>query len=236
MNPQQILIDAMLPPLGQPQPPFARENGEILAAGIPVIVTVGVMAQGMILTGRRRDNGLWTNPGGHMDAGEMPLEAARREVLEEAGIDLSSFPVEQITAERIISHRTGKEFAVLAFTCQLPDPVLVTTERDPDDEIEEWRWVPILMTSPELHPNRRHAKSDSIIKHLGLFEEDVKMEMTADQQKRLEETYKSEPVLTMDHRFLGYVDEEIQGKQQLGTRSSIERELSRLAKHVVHGK
>ena len=40
-----------------------------------------------VLLHRHRWSGLWIQPGGHIDIGEQPWEAARREATEETGID-----------------------------------------------------------------------------------------------------------------------------------------------------
>lgn len=212
---------------------FTDANAAILSAGIPVIVTVGVMSQGRLLTGRRRDNGLWTSPGGHMDAGEMPLEAARREVLEESGIDLTMYQLTQVGAERIVSHRTGKEFAVLVFVVDLPDVALTTIENDPDNEISVWKWVPISASTPELHPNMRHAKVDSILVHLGLWPEEGKMELQPHHQAALEEVMKAEPVLTLDRRFMEFVHDRLSGSPRLRARTMLEKKLSQLADAIA---
>jgi 8-oxo-dGTP pyrophosphatase MutT (NUDIX family) len=46
-------------------------------------------AKGEILLQQRRDNGKWGIPGGAMEIGEKFIDAAKREVLEEAGIEVS---------------------------------------------------------------------------------------------------------------------------------------------------
>ena len=48
--------------------------------------------QGQLLLGRRlskHGRGTWAPPGGHMEFGESPVEAAVREVKEETGLDIS---------------------------------------------------------------------------------------------------------------------------------------------------
>jgi ADP-ribose pyrophosphatase YjhB (NUDIX family) len=47
-----------------------------------------VVQNGAVLLVQRRDTGLWALPGGHVDGGEMPVHASRRETLEETGIAL----------------------------------------------------------------------------------------------------------------------------------------------------
>lgn len=219
--------------LSEEQPPFAVDNASILESGIPVIVTVGVVSQGRILTGQRRDNRLWTSPGGHMDAGEMPREAAARELFEEAGIRVSPSQLQQISAERIISHRTGKEFAVLGFILNLDEPALVTTENDPDGEMLQWKWAAIDRLSPELHPNMRHAKKDSILAHLGLWKEEERMELTNKQQKRMEQVMEDEPVLTQDRRFMMFIEDVARERRQLRAGTALEKRLELMALDII---
>lgn len=133
------------------------------------IVAVGLVSSGNILTGRRRDNGLWTSPGGHVDPGESPYAAACREVLEEAGIEISIAQLETVCAKRVVSHRTGLPFIVFAFLAHVM-PERATAKNDPDQEIAEWKWVPISRDTPELKKEARHAKDDFILEHLGVHE------------------------------------------------------------------
>lgn len=131
----------------------------------PKIVTVGVRTADRILTGRRRDNGLWTNPGGHVDPGEELEDAAIREVFEEAGIKIEKSRLKLIAAEKHVSHRNGKEFVVFAYEAVLPE-MKATAKNDPDREIMQWKWVDILPNTPELLPDARHAKSDAVLNYL----------------------------------------------------------------------
>jgi ADP-ribose pyrophosphatase YjhB (NUDIX family) len=47
-----------------------------------------VVQNGAVLLVQREDTGLWALPGGHVDHGEVPVHASRRETLEETGIVL----------------------------------------------------------------------------------------------------------------------------------------------------
>lgn len=59
------------------------------ANSIVVAVTAAVRsANGELLRIQRADNGLWALPGGGQDIGESVIQAARREVLEETGIEV----------------------------------------------------------------------------------------------------------------------------------------------------
>lgn len=134
----------------------------------PKIVAIGLVAGNEILSGKRRDNGLWTSPGGHVDEGEEIFAAARREVFEESGIEVDDRSLELIRAERVISHRTGAPFVVFAFIAHV-DKSRATAKNDPDKEISEWKWLTLSKETPELQPEARHAKEDFVLMHLGIW-------------------------------------------------------------------
>lgn len=46
-------------------------------------------AQGGVLLCHRRDMDAWNLPGGHIESGELPTEAVKREVKEETGLEVS---------------------------------------------------------------------------------------------------------------------------------------------------
>ena len=50
--------------------------------------TTFVVQEGRTLLLRHKKLGLWLPPGGHIDANELPDDAARREVLEESGLEV----------------------------------------------------------------------------------------------------------------------------------------------------
>lgn len=54
-------------------------------------VAVFVVWEGSVLLHRHRKLGIWLPPGGHIEPGELPDEAAAREVLEETGIKVELF-------------------------------------------------------------------------------------------------------------------------------------------------
>lgn len=63
--------------------PFSRESD-------PTHVTAGAFITGPqgVLLHKHRRLGIWLQPGGHLEEGETPEEAARREALEETGLVL----------------------------------------------------------------------------------------------------------------------------------------------------
>lgn len=90
---------------------------------------------GEMLWGRRRDNGLWSTPSGHLEPGEDPREGGARELFEEAGID-----VDPAELQGLGSRQSGQHL-VHCFRLDLKQPTEPTAEHDPDEEFEELRWV-----------------------------------------------------------------------------------------------
>ncbi len=80
---------ALSPEHGTDNPPMEYENiakDSVQPTGCGVIVMKG----GKILVGERKDNGLVCGPGGHIEAGETPEDAAIRETREEFGINIAN--------------------------------------------------------------------------------------------------------------------------------------------------
>lgn len=147
---------------------------ELLNFEGPKIVAVGLVSGGWILTGKRRDNGKWTSPGGHIDEGEELLAAAKREVLEESGIELDNSQLEFVHGEKFYSPRGNKEIVVFAFLAHV-DKEKATGKDDPDKEISTWKWVPLDKSTPELQRENRHAPDDFVLIHLGILKRGVQM-------------------------------------------------------------
>lgn len=77
----------------------------------PLMVTgCGVIIEndkGEILLQKRRDNGSWGLPGGSMELGEKFIDAAKREVYEEVGIEISELALFGIYSGRIMTYPNG---------------------------------------------------------------------------------------------------------------------------------
>ncbi|MEM7813526.1 MAG: NUDIX domain-containing protein [Candidatus Aenigmatarchaeota archaeon] len=72
-------------------------------------VTLVIEKDGKFLLGKRLNSpekGCWCTPGGHIDAGESPLEAAKREAAEEVGeVELEPKPLFDFIHDVRVGHR-----------------------------------------------------------------------------------------------------------------------------------
>jgi 8-oxo-dGTP pyrophosphatase MutT (NUDIX family) len=70
---------------------------------------------GLVLLGRRADNGMWTLPGGIIDPGELPADAAAREVFEETGIAAVPEVLSSVGVSPQITYLNGDKVQYLEF-------------------------------------------------------------------------------------------------------------------------
>ena len=106
---------------------------------------------GRLLLGKRRDNGRWTLPAGHLEPGEAPAAAASRELLEESGLQAQNL---QPVGDRVLPSGT----TIHVFTA------LVAGEpsgaNDPDREVEEWRFVDVSGGLPAEYADNLHGPAE----------------------------------------------------------------------------
>lgn len=131
------------------------------------VATVGVVHDGKLLMGQRRDNSRWTNPGGHMENGEDPEAGALRELYEEAGITPKK--IKHLATEKVTTP-TGKKLIVHAFKATVGDST-TTSQKDPDKEVKRWRWISIVKGLPEEIMSNLHSPKNVLLKALGLQKE-----------------------------------------------------------------
>lgn len=74
-------IDRFVAELDRLRAPFDEDADPVHVTGSAFIVGI----RGIVLL-RHRRLGIWVQPGGHLDAGETPWDAARREAAEETGM------------------------------------------------------------------------------------------------------------------------------------------------------
>jgi len=118
--------------------PSCPECGWVFFADPKVAVAVLVQNAGMILLVRRANDpqrGKWTLPGGFMDAGEDPRQAAERECLEETGL--------QVRVNRlleVVSHPADSPGAHLVLYYQAE---YLSGELQPGDDAEQAAYYPL---------------------------------------------------------------------------------------------
>jgi 8-oxo-dGTP diphosphatase len=131
-------------------------HGGIVRVSPLLAVSVGAWRDGRILLIRRRTQpmkGLWTFPGGHVEPGEAVADAARREVVEETGLEvvLVGEPmlheiILRTDAGALLAHRVLLVFAASILGPGLPIPATDAAEADMVDP----RAIPGLATTPGL--------------------------------------------------------------------------------------
>lgn len=100
-----------------------------------------------VLLVRARGRSRWQLPGGGMDRGETPRQAARREVLEETGLDAA---IQSLTG---IYERADGSLAIVFQGRVAADAVLA----GPCHEIREQRWVRV-DDAPRLLPRKARRR------------------------------------------------------------------------------
>jgi 8-oxo-dGTP diphosphatase len=127
-----------------------QHYGRFGAAGLVLIDGLGQL----LLTHRSEwvhFPGTWSFPGGALDEGETPADAALREVNEELGLPASAITV--------LSTVVGTDHEVWRYTYVLAklDPEWVDRPLLPNWEIEAVKWLALdQLESVPLHPDLRH--------------------------------------------------------------------------------
>lgn len=102
----------------------------------PFYASVAIMnPAGQILLGKRKDNGVWTMPGGGGDELETPEKAAVREAFEEAGVPINPLFLTKLPS---IETRNGKLCHCFLYHCGMD--IITTSKLDPDQEVGTWKW------------------------------------------------------------------------------------------------
>ena len=139
------------------------------------VSTVAIFHGDRMLMGKRRDTSSWTNPGGHLDGDESPLDGAVREVKEETGIDL---PYEDLYSvnSKTVTKPDGSKIKVYGFKVDLDRKAPTTLKHDPDQEVSSWRWVPTKGGIPSYVANNLHVplKHNVLLGGLGIGAEQEK--------------------------------------------------------------
>lgn len=108
--------------------------------GRPVIEVVAALVtgpDGRTLLVRKRGTTLFMNPGGKPEPGESHVEALRRELAEELGLDVAADELDPLaTIRTVAANEPGHDLLAHCFALSLDDPRHAVAA-----EIEEARWV-----------------------------------------------------------------------------------------------
>lgn len=131
-------------------PPFILELRSLIGTRplwLSAATALVIDGEDRILLGRRADNGAWALPGGIIDPGEEPADAAARECLEETGVVVVPEVLTALTVSPKRTYANGDEvqYLVVTFRCR---PV-GGEARVNDDESLEVAWFP-LSALPEM--------------------------------------------------------------------------------------
>lgn len=100
---------------------------------------VVINSDGQVLLGKRKEDGIWTTPGGGAEPGEEnPAKTAVRELFEEAGIVSNPAFLQPLEA---IPTRNGKLCHVFLYVCGTS--ITPTSKLDPDEEVSKWKFYSI---------------------------------------------------------------------------------------------
>jgi ADP-ribose pyrophosphatase YjhB (NUDIX family) len=117
-----------------------RKWGENKAADAAVFSAPVGSSDRCLLMVRRGDTGQWALPGGHVDPGENAVDAARREALEETGIDLAAAAASVVGRRQVADPRETDHAWMV--TTLVRFWVLGRVEPTPGDDAVEARWMP----------------------------------------------------------------------------------------------
>jgi len=142
-----------MPNLPQQWPAGFVEMGEkplTPKVGVGVVVTrEDESARKEILLGIRKGShgaGEWSVPGGHLELGETPRACARRELMEETGINGSGFS--RLGWSNDVMPDDGLHYVTLFLRCRVPSGTEAQLKEP--DRTEEWRWFELSSPPPNV--------------------------------------------------------------------------------------
>lgn len=104
----------------------------------------------LLIHRKKLDKEYWVFPGGHVEAGETPKDAVKREVKEETNLEVTS-------SEEKLNYKTKNEFTHYAYICQVKEGKLKLGGNEAKQNSEEdWfnpEWVDLKeMKKLKLYP------------------------------------------------------------------------------------
>lgn len=99
-----------------------------------------------ILLGKRREDGIWTGPGGGAKMGEMPKKTAIREAFEEANLRIHEYQLTELPMGYSHNMKPVHCYLVRLTEDQMRD---ISVVNDPDKEVPSWKWFPLNEKLPD---------------------------------------------------------------------------------------
>lgn len=156
-------------------PNWVKSEMELTKKEVDKVASVAIYNNdGHLLFGKRNDSGKWTLPGGHLKVGENHDLAARRELLEETGLDGTDW-------EYLDSGIAGPSvnLRIYCYKCKIDGEQSPTGDSDPDGECSEWKWVDVSKGLPKEIAENLHAQKNITLRLIGLQNGEVhKAEIT----------------------------------------------------------
>ena len=125
-------------------PTRAPPEGKRPLVGIGVIV---LNKDRKVLVGKRKKEGLYGFPGGHLELYETWEGCCHRELKEETGLDIPAKAFTLFHVANIVAPEKGYHFTVVDLACKM-DPKQKAVGMEPD-KCDQWIWV----TSKEISDN-----------------------------------------------------------------------------------
>ena len=133
------------------------------------VAKAAIFKDGKYLMGVRQDNGKWTEPGGHLEKGEDPIKGVVREVREETGMSLPASSFKLLGHKDVQPPDKNKPIRVWAYRADLSSDKRMSTDKDPDDEVFGWNWVPVVKNKlPDTVEKNLHVPANKNVLHFFL--------------------------------------------------------------------
>ena len=118
------------------------------------------------LMGKRRDNGRWSLPGGHVEDGESHHQGAIRELMEETGYNAKKL---KFLGGRMVEPKQGQTVHVNMYEHHADEDQKPTGKIDPDKEFGSFKWFDSTKPLPDDVLANLHHPNNVALQHLGLL-------------------------------------------------------------------